>query len=343
MKVAVFSAHKYDQAHLGKAKDLAGPEVVLAYHDVPLSNKTVSLADGADAVCVFVNDILDADVLEQLNSYGCKAVLLRCAGYNNVDLETATKLGFFVANVPSYSPESVAEYAVGLLQTLNRRIFTAHDRVRVGNFSLEGLLGVALHGKTVGLIGSGKIGICFARIMSGFGCKILAYDPFPNNDLLQYGKFTDLDSLLEQSDIVSLHCPLVKSTRHIINKETLAKMKAGAILVNVSRGGLIETDALIDSLKRKHLGGLAADVYEREGAVFYLDHSTDIIEDDALVRLISFPNVIITGHQAYFTVEALDEIAKATIDNLACFEKGLECANSLLKDKPVVPSKPVRM
>ncbi|EPS40980.1 hypothetical protein H072_5145 [Dactylellina haptotyla CBS 200.50] len=337
MRISVFSAHKYERDHLERARKIAGLAASFDYYEVSLTSKTVSLAETASAVCVFVNDILDDSILEKLNLYGCKAILLRCAGYNNVDMVSAKKLGFFVANVPSYSPESVAEYAVGLIQTLNRKIFLAHDRVRMGNFLLDGLLGICLKGKTVGIVGTGRIGMCFARIMNGFGCRLLAYDPYQNNDFLRYGTYTNLDNLLAESDIISLHCPLFEGTTHIINKNTLHKMKTGAILVNVSRGGLVDTEATINSLKEKHLGGFAADVYEREGLVFYLDHSTDIIADDALMLLTTFPNVIITGHQAFFTEEALAEITKTTVDNAICFFQKSNCANNLVVQNAIPP------
>ena len=330
MIVSVFSARQHDRTYLERARTNIGLNITFDYHEVSLSSDTVQLAKGSTAVCVFVNDILNAVVLKQLHNYEIGAILLRCAGYNNVDLESASNLGFFIANVPSYSPESVAEFAVALIQTLNRKTYKAYNRVRVGNFSLDGLLGFTLHGKTVGIIGTGRIGLCFARIMSSFGCRILAYDPFQPSELLIYGKFVELNVLLKESDIVSLHCPLIEGTKHIINNASLARMKAGAMLVNVSRGGLIDTEAAIECLKRKHLGSLAMDVYEQEGKVFYEDHSADIVEDDTLMRLMTFPNVIITGHQAFFTEEALTEIAGVTLQNLSHFQEGLDCSNNLL-------------
>lgn len=249
MSVAVFSAHQYDKTYFEQAKTRMEHDVKLHYHDIALSSDTVSLAKGITAECVFVNDIVDAEVLEKLHHEGVGAILLRCAGYNNVDLAAAEQWGFFVANVPSYSPESVAEYVVALLQAVNRKLCRAYERVRLGNFILDGFVGIALRGKTVGVIGTGKIGICFARIMSGFGCHLLAYDPYPNKEFSNYGKFVELDTLLQQSDVVSLHCPLLPSTKHTINRDTLARMKPGTILVNVSRGGLIDSEAVIESLK----------------------------------------------------------------------------------------------
>ena len=333
MKLAVYSAKPYDKQYLTTAQSAAadGSAVTLVFHDFPLTPETVQTAAGADAVCCFVNDTLNAAVLEALGAADVGAVLLRCAGFNNVDLATAERLGLFVANVPSYSPEAVAEFAVALLQTLNRKTHRAFNRVREGNFDLDGLLGRTLHGKTVGVVGTGRIGICFARIMSGFGCRLLAYDPFPNDAFKQYGDFAGLDELLAASDIVSLHCPLMDATRHVINAESLAKMKKGALLLNTSRGGLVDTRAAIAALKSKHLGGLALDVYEGEGALFYADHSGDIIEDDELMRLMTFPNVIMCGHQAFFTEEALTEISDGTLRNLDDFIKGVSCKNALVK------------
>ncbi|KAI1427317.1 hypothetical protein F5Y12DRAFT_184119 [Xylaria sp. FL1777] len=341
MKLAVFSAKPYDKVYLTQAQAAAElkPElgsdssssIELVYHDFALNPETVSLASSAEAVCVFVNDTLKADVLASLHALGVRAILLRCAGYNNVDLKTASDLGLFVANVPSYSPEAVAEFAVALVQTLNRNTHRAYNRVREANFALDGLLGRTLHGKTVGIVGTGKIGVAFARIMQGFGCELLAYDPFHNPDFDKYGRYTTLSELLSRADVVSLHCPLLPSTRHIINEETLREMKEGAMLVNTSRGGLIDTKAVIAALKRGHLGGLALDVYEKESRFFYNDHSGTIIDDDDLMRLTTFHNVLVCGHQAFFTEEALGEIAGATFRNLADFVHGRECKNSLVQ------------
>ncbi|KAI1412531.1 hypothetical protein F5Y13DRAFT_162894 [Hypoxylon sp. FL1857] len=336
MQLAVFSAKPYDKEYLTSARateldSTFGLDII--YHEFALSLETVSLAKGAAAICVFVNDDLSAHVLESLHASGVRAILLRCAGYNNIDLQAAQRLGLFVANVPSYSPEAVAEFAVAQIQTLNRNTHRASNRVREGNFSLQGLLGRTLHGKTVGVVGTGRIGIAFARIMHGFGCRVLAYDPYENNDFKSYGKYTDLDTLLSESDFVSLHCPLTDKTRHIINEETVAKMKKGAMLVNTSRGGLIKTKAVIAALKSKHLGGLALDVYEGESAIFYNDHSGHIIDDDELMRLTTFHNVLVCGHQAFFTEEALREIADGTIRNLSDFVHQRQCKNALIQDK----------
>ncbi|KAI5859576.1 hypothetical protein GGS23DRAFT_313772 [Durotheca rogersii] len=334
MELAVFSAKPYDKTflHTERAAEInEGAGIRIVYHEFSLSLETVSLAYGAAAVCVFVNDDVSAPVLEALHAGGVRAVLLRCAGFNHVDLVVAARLGIFVANVPAYSPEAVAEFAVALVQTLNRNTHRAYNRVREGNFSLNGLLGRTLYGKTVGVVGTGRIGVAFARVMHGFGCRLLAYDPYPNDDFRRYGDYTELETLLAESDVVSLHCPLTESTRHIINEDTLGRMKKGAMLVNTSRGGLIRTRAVIAALKSKHLGGLALDVYEGESAFFYNDHSGTIIEDDELMRLTTFHNVLVCGHQAFFTEEALSEIADSTIRNLSDFAQNRPCKFALVQ------------
>ncbi|CAN6656484.1 hypothetical protein TRVA0_029S00408 [Trichomonascus vanleenenianus] len=252
----------------------------------------------------------------------------------------------FVANVPSYSPEAVAEFAVALLQTLNRRIHHAYNRVREGNFNLEGLLGQTFYGKTVGIIGVGRIGLALARIFKGFGCKLLAYDPFRNADFEQLGEFAELDEVLARSDIISLHCPLTNETHHIINETTLSKVKKGALMVNTSRGALVDTKAVIHALKKRQLSGLALDVYEAEGSLFYNDHSGDIIEDDLLMRLMTFPNVIVCGHQAFFTHEALTEIAETTLSNMYSYVTKKPSKNSLVRQGNILvraDSLPVRI
>lgn len=350
MQLSIFNAHPYDKEFMTAAQEArsasssSGVRISLVFHDFPLSADTVSLAAGSQAVCAFVNDDLSASILEALHAAGVRAVLLRCAGFNNVDLDKAKDLGLFVANVPSYSPEAVAEFAVALIQTLNRKTHRAYNRVREGNFQLDGLLGQTLHGKTVGICGTGRIGVAMARIMKGFGCTIVAYDPYENAEFSQYGTYTDFDTMLASSDFISLHCPLMPHTRHIINETALAKMKPGAMLVNTSRGALIDTKSVIAALKNRTLGGLALDVYEGEGKIFYRDHSNSIIEDDELMRLMTFPNVIVCGHQAFFTHEALTEIAECTLRNLEDYCVGRECKNALIKTAEPVrrESLPVR-
>ncbi|KAE8393413.1 hypothetical protein BDV23DRAFT_149624 [Aspergillus alliaceus] len=333
MKLAVFSTRSYDKHYLDVTLQQQHPSLCdITYHSFSLSSETVSLAKHSDAVCVFVNDQLNASVLQTLYENGVRAILLRCAGFNNIDLQVAEDLGFFVANVPSYSPEAVAEFAVALIQTLNRKVHRAFNRVREGNFNLEGFLGRTLHGKTVGIVGVGRIGLAFAKIMHGFGCNLLAHDPFGGDEFKKYGKFVALEDLLQRSDIVSLHCPLTEGTRHMINDENLSRMKQGALLVNTSRGGLVNTKAVIKMLKSGQLGGVALDVYEEEGSLFYNDHSGEIIHDDVLMRLMTFPNVLVCGHQAFFTEEALSEIAGVTLGNLTDFVMKRTCKNSLVRE-----------
>lgn len=333
MKLAVFSAKSYDRHYLSAANEPDGsPRHDLAFHAAALSGETAPLAQGADAVCAFVNDTLSAQVLDMLHRQGVKALLLRCAGYNNVDLAKAEELGLFVANVPSYSPEAVAEFAVALIQSLNRNTHRAYNRVREGNFNIEGLLGRTLHGKTVGVFGTGRIGVSLARIMKGFGCHLLAHDVYENEDFKTIGEYVSLDRLLSESDIISLHCPLLDSTKHIMNDEAFAKMKPDAMLINTSRGGLIDTKAAIRALKARQIGALGLDVYEGEGSLFYNDHSGEIVHDDDLMRLMTFHNVLVCGHQAFFTQEALQEIAEVTLRNLDDFAAGKQCQNALIKE-----------
>lgn len=331
MKLAVFSTKSYDRNYLSSAnKSDSGHEII--FHTASLSLDTASLAQGADAVCAFVNDSLAGPVLQALHKHGVRAILLRCAGYNNVDLAKAEELGLFVANVPSYSPEAVAEFAVALIQTLNRQTHRSYNRVREGNFSIEGLLGRTLHGKTVGVFGTGRIGVALARIMNGFGCRLLAHDVYENHNFRAIGEYVELDRLLAESDIVSLHCPLLESTKHIMDDKAFAKMKPNAMLVNTSRGGLIDTSAAIRALKNKQIGALGLDVYEGEGSLFYNDHSGEIVDDDDLMRLMTFPNVLVCGHQAFFTEEALHEISEVTLRNLGQFAEGKQCPNALIKE-----------
>lgn len=340
VKVAFFSAQPYDQRFFDAANrsTFRAHRFELIYHPVALSAQTVALAEGCEAVCIFVNDQLDAATIEALHGFGVRAVLLRCAGFNNVDLDAAQRLGLFIARVPAYSPEAVAEHTIALLMTLNRRIHRAYNRVREGNFALDGLLGMTMHGKTVGVVGTGKIGLATARILHGFGCRVLGYDPQPSPQFAALGESVELDALLEQSDVVTLHCPLIPATEHLIDAKALAKMKPGAMLINTSRGGLIDTRAVVSALKMRHLGALAIDVYEQENGIFFFDHSSEIIVDDILQRLMTFPNVLVTGHQGFFTAEALTEIAEVTLHNLVCFTAGSACHNALVVTAPGQPA-----
>lgn len=334
MRLSVFSTKPYDKKYLDAvytARNSKASGIEITYHDFSLTETTAALIENTDAVCVFVNDAVTDKAIATLAGKGIKAILLRCAGFNNVDLKAAEKHGIMVANVPSYSPEAVAEFAVALIQTLNRNTHRAYNRVREGNFALNGLLGRTLHGKTVGIVGTGRIGLATARIMKGFGCRILAYDLYKSDVFKDYGDYMELDDLLPQCDIISLHCPLTEQTRRIINDTTIAKMKPGVMIVNTSRGGLVDTKATIGGLKSKQIGGMALDVYEGESALFYDDHSAEIIHDDLLMRLTTFPNVLICGHQAFFTEEALGEIAECTLRNLEEFMSAETCKNSLTK------------
>lgn len=331
MKIAVFSTQPYDQRFLNEALNLHDPQkhLTFVYQQASLNRQTAALAQGCDAVCAFVNDQLDATTLQLLKAQGVRAILLRCAGFNNIDLATAKHLELFVARVPAYSPEAVAEHTVALVMTLNRHIHRAYNRVREGNFMLEGLLGFNLHGKTVGLIGTGKIGVATARIFKGFGCQLLGFDPFESSEFARLGQYVSLDQLLANSDVISLHCPLTEQSKHLINADSLSRMKAGALLVNTSRGALIDTQAVIEALKSRHLSALAIDVYEQESQLFFQDRSLEPIDDEVFLRLTTFPNVIITGHQGFFTVEALQEIAETTLYNLQCFAQNKPCPNAL--------------
>lgn len=319
MKIAFFSSKIYDKIYFNRYNTYHE----LKYFENPLNAESVDLTNGYDGVCVFVNDQLNAEVIAQLAARNIKIIALRCAGFNNVDLQAAQKHGIAVVRVPAYSPHAVAEHAVALIMTLNRKTHKAYNRVREGNFSLERLTGFDLYGKTVGVVGTGKIGEAFAFIMKGFGCKVLAYDIHPNPVLVGAGiQFVELDELFAQSDIISLHCPLTPQTNRLINSESLEKMKPNTMLINTSRGGLIDTKAVINALKSGKLGYLGIDVYEQEADLFFNDFSESIIQDDMLMRLMSFPNVLITAHQGFFTEEALTQIAQVTLQNLADFEQG---------------------
>ncbi|MDP3211338.1 2-hydroxyacid dehydrogenase [Methylotenera sp.] len=318
MRVAVFSTKSYDKTYLDSAN--AGQHQ-LVYLEPRLDSTTAFAAEGAQAVCVFVNDILDAEVIAILAKQRVQLITLRCAGFNHVDLEAAKLHGITVARVPEYSPHSVAEHAVALMLTLNRKIHRASARVREANFSLDGLLGFDMHGKTVGVIGTGKIGQCVAKIMSGFGCRVLAFDPYPNQQCIEAGaSYVTLQTLLSRSDIVSLHCPLTPETHHLIDEKAIKQMRAGVMLINISRGAVIDTRAIIRGLKSGVIGSLGLDVYEEEENLFFRDLSNTVIHDDVFARLLTFPNVVITGHQAFFTDEALTEIASTTIANISAYE-----------------------
>lgn len=330
MKVAVFGTKKHDIDSFA-AVDPDSHGIELKYLEANLDTNTAPLANGYDAVCIFVNDVCDREVLEQLKKQGVKFIALRCAGYNNVDLEVARELGLKVVNVPAYSPESVAEFAVGMIMTVVRKYHKAYLRVREGNFLLDGLLGFNLKDKIVGIVGTGRIGLLTGRILAkGFGCYVIAYDPYPNEHAGEYGiTYADsLDDLLERADIISLHCPLNEGTKYMINDKTLSKTKKGVVLVNTSRGGLIDTHALIRALKSGHLGAVGLDVYEKEASYFFKDSSSKIIQDDNFARLLSF-YVFISGHQAFLTNEALKGIAEATIRNLQDLEKDVICVNEV--------------
>ena len=321
MRVAVFSAKPYDEEFLRAANDGHGHR--LLFLEPRLTVDTVPLASTCDAVCAFVNDDLGPDVLNALADGGAQLVALRSAGFNHVDLEPADRRGLTVTRVPDYSPHAVAEHCAAMVLALNRKIHRAYNRIRENNFALSGLLGFDLHGKTVGVVGTGKIGTCFARIMVGFGCRVVASDPHPNDECRTMGvEYASVDAVLADADIVALHCPLTAETRHLIDRERLAGMKDGVMLVNTSRGALVDTTAVIAALKTGKIGQLGLDVYEEESAIFFEDRSDEVVADDVLSRLLTFPNVLVTGHQAFFTKEALESIARTTIENISAFERG---------------------
>ena len=319
MKVAVFSTKRYDRHFLEQANAERRHEI--HFFEPHLTIDTVTLAHGFNAVCVFVNDTVDAAVLQALAQGGVRLVALRCAGFNNVNVEAANRLGIGVVRVPAYSPYATAEHAVALMLALNRKTHRAYNRVREGNFSLEGLLGFDMHGHTVGVVGTGKIGAIVAKIMTGFGCHVLGFDPFPNPECEKIGvRYVSLDELFSRSDIITLHSPLTPNNHHLVNATSLAKMRDGVMLINTSRGGLIDTLAVIEALKSGKVGYLGLDVYEEEADIFYEDLSASIISDDVFSRLQTFPNVLITGHQGFFTRNALENIGATTMDNLTDWE-----------------------
>jgi len=318
MKVAVYSTRRYDRQMLDRANLQHGHQLV--YVQDALTLDTVALAEGCGAVCVFVNDSVDEPILRALKALGIGLVTTRSTGFNHVDAQAAQRLGIATTRVTDYSPYSVAEFAVGLLLAVDRRITRASQRTRDGNFELDGLMGFDLHGRTVGVVGTGKIGRIFASIMRGFGCRVLGHDPFPSAAFV--GEYVPLPRLLAESDVISLHCPLTPETRHLIDARSLGTVRQGAYLINTSRGGLVDTEAVIDALKTQRLGGLAIDVYEQEADLFFQDLSATVITDDVIQRLVSFPNVIVTGHQAFFTAEAIGQIMATTLENISAFERG---------------------
>ena len=324
MRITLFSSKPYDRDSFMAANPPHGHD--LHFLETRLDGETTALAANSEVVCAFVNDDLSAAVLAQLQARGTRLIALRSAGYNHVDLAAAQALGLPVVRVPAYSPHAVAEHAVALVMALNRRIHRAFNRTREGDFSLHGLTGFDLHGKTVGVIGCGQIGAVFARIMLGFGCRVLLHDPHSDASLEALGaRFVGLEELLAASDIVSLHCPLTPSTRHLINQDSLQRMKPGAMLINTGRGALVDTPALIEALKCGQLGYLGLDVYEEEADLFFEDRSDQPLQDDVLARLLTFPNVIVTAHQAFLTREALAAIASTTLDNVAAWQAGHPC------------------
>ncbi len=329
MKIAFFDTHRFDQEAFEKENVRFGYQV--SYFEHRLTELTAGTACGFDVVCSFVNDILDAKTIKVLRNQGIKLIALRSAGYNHVDLKAAAEMGISVVRVPEYSPFAVAEHAIALILTLNRKTHRAYTRVRELNFSLEGLVGFDLHGKTVGVIGTGKIGRVLVKILAGFGCRVLAFDSRPDSELAQNEsvKYVGLDEIYSQSDVISLHVPLTKETRHMIDARAISLMKPNVILVNTGRGALIETKAMIAALKEHKIAGAALDVYEEEEGVFFHDFSNEGISDDVLARLLTFPNVLITSHQAFLTREALSNIASTTLENIRHYEQGQKLENEV--------------
>lgn len=331
MRVAMFSAKSYDQATFAEANAaLGGGAHEIVAQEAPLRAHTAALAADCEAVCVFVNDTVDAEVIELLADLGVRHVVLRCAGYNNVDLDAAERLGVTVARVPAYSPNAVAEHTIALILALNRHIHKAYNRVREGNFALDGLVGFDLAGKTAGIVGTGRIGALVARLLWHFRCNVICHDPVENPKVTELGmRYVDLDELWATSDIVSLNCPLTPSTHHLVDTDVVAAVKPGVMLVNTGRGALVDTVAVIDGLKSGRIGSLALDVYEEEAELFFEDRSGEVIADDVFARLLTFPNVLITAHQAFLTGEALHAIAATTLANLSDREAGRPCPNEV--------------
>ncbi len=329
MKIAFFDTHSYDKKSFVEANKAFGYEI--DFRDYKLNENTALTAQGYDVVCVFVNDVVNAEVIKTLADCGVKLIALRCAGFNNVDLKAAASAGIKVVRVPAYSPYAVAEHGVALLMSLTRHIPQAYLRTKTANFNIEGLTGRDLYGLTAGILGTGKIGRIMADILMGFGMKIIAYDPFPNE---QWAKeknieYVGLDEIFQRSDVLSLHCPLTEETKHVVNHDRMKMMKHDAVIINTGRGALIDSKALVHALKHGHIGGIGMDVYEEESKYFFSDWSTDIMTDDTLARLLTFPNVIITGHQAFLTTNALKNLAETTLENVKAFGSGAELVNEV--------------
>jgi len=328
MKVIFFSSKQYDEEYFKRSNNNYNHE--LRFLESKLNIDTVNLINGESTICVFVNDILDHKVLLKLSNVGVKLIALRCAGYNNVDMDAAHKLDLTVVRVPAYSPYAVGEHTIGLMLSLNRKVHRAYQKVRDGNFSLDGLLGFDFHGRTMGIIGTGRIGTVVARITSAMGMKVVAHDPVRNPECENLGvNYVDMDYLLKHSDVISIHCPLTAKTKHIINESALGKMKPGVMLINTSRGATLDTCAVIEGLKTKKIGYLGLDVYEQESKLFFEDLSCEIIQDDIFQRLLTFPNVLITAHQGFFTTDALKNIADTTLESITQFKKGAALENQV--------------
>lgn len=334
MRIAVFSTRPYDRRFFEKTNEELGHAHDLTFLEARLDASTAALATGHDAVCGFVNDQIDAEVIDTLAECGVRMITLRSAGFNNVDLEAAAARHVTVARVPAYSPYAVAEHTVALMLATERRLGRAYNRVRDGNFALDGLLGFDLRNKRIGIVGTGQIGQIVARIMRGFGCSLRAYDPYPNDNVRDVGvRYVDLDTLFADCDVITLHAPLTPDTHHLIDEEAIAKMRPGVMIVNTSRGALIDTRAVIEGLKTGQVGHLALDVYEEEADLFFEDLSDRVIQDDVFSRLLTFPNVFVTAHQAFFTEEALTNIAETTLGNASAFERGERSGNELTPEE----------
>ena len=326
MKIAFYSTKPYDRIYFEPmSKEY---EIKIHFFEVPCNEETIPLAKGHDAVCIFVNDYLNAHMIRELKEMDVKAILLRSAGFNHVDIKVAAECGIPVLRVPSYSPEAVAEFAMALLLTINRHTHRAYTRTRDFNMNINGFMGTDLHGKTAGVIGTGKIGQAMIRILKGFGMKILAYDPYPNPSLDV--EYATIENVFQRADVITLHCPLTPETKHIVQAKTIELMKNGVYLINTSRGDLIRTEDLIEGLLQKKFAGVGLDVYDEEGGVFYEDRSNDIMEDPNLARLLSFPNVLVTSHMGFFTTEAVQAIAEVTLKNADAVQKGLSLENAVL-------------